>query len=257
MPDFDGPWGSLEPAPPPPPPRRWRQDRRVRLAIGLAVAGLIGLGVWGLTRLFPGQLMSGDDWSTISFRIGFIVLVSLSLFSRRLRLGEVVRYIAIWAAVFGVLAIGYAYRGEIIETGLRVRSELLPGYATPTGPHEVVLSQDSGGGYSVIGEADGKPVRFAVDTGASDIVLTPADAARLGVDLSRLDYARHFETANGVGDGAAYSLSSLVVGPIRLTDVPVSINRAPMSTSLLGMAFLKRMQSFEVKDGRLYLRWTG
>ena len=117
-----------------------------------------------------------------------------------------------------------------------------------------MLGQDASGGYSVIGEVDGQKVNFMVDTGASDIVLSPADAKRLGVDEAKLDFARQFETANGIGQGAAYTVSSLVVGPITFHKVEVSINRAPMSSSLLGMAFLKRLKSFEVKDGRLYLR---
>jgi aspartyl protease family protein len=47
------------------------------------------------------------------------------------------------------------------------------------------------------------------------------------------------------------------VGQIRLSGVPASVNRAPMSTSLLGMAFLKRLDSFEVKGDQLTLRWRG
>jgi aspartyl protease family protein len=255
MPNYQGPWSGLEPpSPPDTPPRPWRQDSRIRLVIVLGVALALGAGVWGLTRLFPAQ-MARADWPTVSYQIAFLALISLSLFSRGLKLGETVRYIAIWSAVFAALAVGYAYRGEMLGVALRLRSELLPAYAVSGGPHELVLTQDADGGYSVMGQVNGQAVHFAVDTGSSDIVLAPADAARLGIDIGKLDFARHFETANGVGDGASYTAQNLAVGPIKLTNVPMSINRAPMSTSLLGMAFLKRMQSFEVKDGRLYLRW--
>jgi aspartyl protease family protein len=44
------------------------------------------------------------------------------------------------------------------------------------------------------------------------------------------------------------------VGSIGFQNVPVLINQAPMSSSLLGMTFLRRLGSFEVRDGRLYLR---
>ena len=37
-------------------------------------------------------------------------------------------------------------------------------------------------------------------------------------------------------------------------DVPVSINQAEMRSSLLGMAFLKQLASFEIRDRHLYLR---
>jgi aspartyl protease family protein len=255
MPDFEGPWSRLEPQQSPSPPPHWRRDPRMRLLMALGVAVVAGFGIWGLTRLFPGRMNSRDDWSTVSYQVGFLVLIALSLFARPLKLSQALRYVAIWAGVFAVLALGYAFRGEIGDAALRVRSALIPSYAVPAGNHELVLSENTDGGYAIAGQVNGKPVNFAIDTGASDIVLSPADAQRIGVDTSHLDFARHFETANGVGDGAGYTAASLSAGPIAFTNVPVSINRAPMSTSLLGMAFLKRLKSYEVKDGRLYLRW--
>jgi aspartyl protease family protein len=39
--------------------------------------------------------------------------------------------------------------------------------------------------------------------------------------------------------------------------VPAAVDKAPMTTSLLGMAFLKRLDSFEVKGDHLTLRWKG
>ena len=222
--------------------------------IVFAGAVLMTLAVWGLTKLFPGRVTSRDDWSTIGVQLGFAALIAASLFSRRLKFGDTARYVAIWTGLLAMLAVGYAYRTEIAEAGLRIRADLIPAYAQKSGAHDLVLGQDASGGYSVIGEVDGQKVNFMVDTGASDIVLSPADAKRLGVDEAKLDFARQFETANGIGQGAAYTVSSLVVGPITFHKVEVSINRAPMSSSLLGMAFLKRLKSFEVKDGRLYLR---
>jgi len=258
MPDFEGPWSRLDPPPAPPPIQpHWRHDPRTRLLFAIGIAIVAGFAVWGLTRLFPGRLNNGADWSTISYQIGFLVLIALSLFARPLKLGQALQYIAIWAAVFAVLAIGFAFRAEISDAGLRVRSALLPSYAVPTGAHELVLSEDTDGGYAIAGQVNGQPVNFAIDTGASDIVLSPADAQRIGVDTTHLDFARQFETANGIGQGADYTAASLSAGPISFSNVPISINRAPMSSSLLGMAFLKRLKSYEVKDGRLYLRWTG
>lgn len=255
MPQHDGPWSGL-PSRPPAAPEPRQRDPRIRLAIVAGVAAAVALIVWGLNQAFPGQLAKGDE-PYIGYQIGFIAIMALSLFSRPIRFSQAARYVLIWGVLGAGLGLGYAYRGELETAALRVRSELIPAYATPSGPHELVLSQDQDGGYSVMGAIDGKPIRLAIDTGASDIVLSPQDAARLGVDVGRLNFALHFETANGVGDGAAYTAEALGVGPIRLSNVEMSINRAPMGVSLLGMAFLRRLESFEVKDGRLYLRWRG
>ena len=106
----------------------------------------------------------------------------------------------------------------------------------------------------MVGQVNGAPVRFMIDTGSTDIVLSPDDAGRVGLHPADAAFSRPTETANGVGYGAAVTIDSLAAGPIRLTDVPVSINKAPMSTSLLGMPFLKRLDSFEVRGDQLFLR---
>ena len=94
-----------------------------------------------------------------------------------------------------------------------------------------------------------------IDTGATDIVLDPSDAKRLGIDLDSLKFDRPFGSANGIGYGAKTVVESLAVGPIQLSNVEVSINKAEMGASLLGMAFLKRLKSYSVSGGKLILRW--
>jgi aspartyl protease family protein len=173
-----------------------------------------------------------------------------------MRWREAARNIAIWGVVASVLAIGYAYRDELSGVSARVRSEFMPGEPVASvDAHTLRLTQDEGGDFYVFGTANGSRIRFLVDTGASDIVLSPTDAQRLGIDTSTLHFVSGFETANGIGAGARYTLDALSVGPIQLWNVPVSINRTDMHASLLGMAFLKRLKSFEFSGRKLTLRW--
>jgi aspartyl protease family protein len=246
MSDGQGPWKL-----PPPAPAR---GRRLGLLIWAALFVALGLGMVMLARALPDHSATGFDWA---YLIGVLALVSANFAARRRPMGETVRNIAIWAGVVAVLLVGYTFRREMGQVLLRVRGELIPAYAVTTAPHELTLTEDSGGAYSVMGQVNGQPVRFMVDTGASDIVLSPADARRLGVDTAALDYSGVYETANGVGRGAAFTADSLQVGPIGLSNVPMSINQAPMSASLLGMRFLKQLDSFEINDGKLILRWRG
>src|SRR5206468_129815 len=81
----------------------------------------------------------------------------------------------------------------------------------------------------LIGKVNGQRVRFIVDTGATDVVLSPDDARRLGLDVGKLAYIHGAETANGVGYGAEYVADSLEVGPIAMTGVKMTVNQAPMS----------------------------
>jgi len=247
MTDDSGPWSRL------PPGRSDGRRRGLALALGLVIVACAGLGA--LAFWFPGRLSSANDRYNLIQPLGLLALVSAALFSRRLKLGEAARHIAIWVAVGAVLLLGYSFRDELGAVFARVRSELIPAYAVTTDPHAMVLTQGADGAFSVMGAVNGQPVRFVVDTGASDIVLSPADAQRAGVDLASLDFRGVYETANGAGHGAPFTAASLAVGPMRLSNVAVSVNQAPMSASLLGMSFLKRLESFEIRDRRLFLRW--
>jgi aspartyl protease family protein len=231
-------------------------SRRTRLLVWIALLLAIVVGLVELSRLFPGAVSKQDE-PYLVYMVGWLALLSAGfVFARRARFGEVARNIAIWGVIAAVLAIGYAYRDELGSIGSRVQSELMPGEPVQSaGAHVLTLTQDEAGDFYVYGSANGTRIRFLVDTGASDIVLSPADARRLGIDISVLHFVSGFETANGIGAGARTTLDTLSVGAIQLWNVPVSINRTDMHASLLGMAFLKRLKAFEFSGRKLTLRW--
>jgi aspartyl protease family protein len=248
MPDIDNkrPWGR--------PPERSRSKTGFVIWLVLLIA--MGFGVWKLSELFPGQLSSDFDRANLIWLLVLVAVISAGVVrTGRRNLGELSRNIAIWLGVAAVLIVGISYRTELENVALRVRSELIPGYGLTTTPGVLVLNESEDGHFYTVSEANGVRVRFLIDTGASDTGLSPAAAERLGIDVKALDYSRVFGSANGMGRSAPFTLASLHVGPIELTNVPVSINQAEMGSSLLGMSFLKRLQSFEVQDRRLYLRW--
>jgi aspartyl protease family protein len=111
-----------------------------------------------------------------------------------------------------------------------------------------------GGHFVIEAEINGVALRLLVDTGASDLVLSPADARRLGFDVAALDYSRRYRTANGIVFGAPVMLGRVRVGPIALDDVRASVNGAKMARSLLGMSFLGRLSGYEVSDDTLTLK---
>jgi drug/metabolite transporter (DMT)-like permease len=95
----------MAPAPPP--------DRPRRIVLGVALAALAGLAIWGFTVMGPGNGLSGDEWARLSYALGFMALVSASLFARRLRLGQAVRYALIWMAIIAALLLGYTFRDRL------------------------------------------------------------------------------------------------------------------------------------------------
>lgn len=250
MDEFDGPWATTKP--PPLPPRR---RGRLGLYIWLGLLAAAGVGFIALTHFFPGQLDSGADRFEAMRIFGLLALVSSGLVAtRRLDLGQTARYAAAWGAILVLLVVGYTFRDDFAAAFMRVRSAINPAYAVTDTKGSMVIGRGEGGGFYVMGKVNGAPVRFLVDTGATEIVLSPADAGRAGLSTAALKYSDPSETANGVGYGAAARLGSLDVGSVRLTDVPVTINRTAMSASLLGMPFLDHFASIEVKGDRLFLR---
>jgi len=220
------------------------------LGLLAGVGGLFLLMSW----LMPAE--RGDlDW-TEAFRLfGVLALVSSGLARvRKVNLGATARIVAGWAAIFLVAVTAYAFRDDAARLARRVATALVPDHAIAGSANAMVIGRGEGDGFYVVGQVDGVQVRFVIDTGSTDILLSPADAQRIGLSPEAADFARPSETANGVAFSAAARVRDLTVGPIHLADVPVSISKTPMSVSLLGMPFLNRLDSFEVKGDQLFLR---
>ncbi len=133
-------------------------------------------------------------------------------------------------------------------------ADLQTSRSTATGD-EMVIPAGRNGHFLITAEVDGVEILFLVDTGASQVILTAEDAERLGYRPEDLDFSDRFETANGTIRGAPLVLPDFRIGDLEIEDVRSSVILAPMSTSLLGMSFLSRLESFEVREEGLILHW--
>lgn len=104
------------------------------------------------------------------------------------------------------------------------------------------------------GEDDRRAVRALVDTGASLVVLTPADAQRLGLDLTADDYRDTVVTAAGHARAARVTLDSVSVAGASVRNVPAIVVQEGLPHSLLGMSFLSRLQGWQVSGDVLTLQ---
>jgi aspartyl protease family protein len=120
---------------------------------------------------------------------------------------------------------------------------------------QLVLRASGNGHFSLEASIDGTPIDFVVDTGATTVVLSPQDAARVGLSPDTLDFNAVFETGNGRTPVALVTLDRLTIGSLDLYDVPAAVITKPMSMSLLGMSALERLDGYEVDGDQMILRW--
>jgi aspartyl protease family protein len=118
----------------------------------------------------------------------------------------------------------------------------------------LVYPVDARGHVLLDAVVNGAPVRFLVDTGASLVVLTPADARAAGLSFGQLAFNERANTANGVVRMAPVSLREIRLGQLSVTDVPGAVIEN-LNVSLLGVSFLARLRSYEMRDGRLTITW--
>jgi aspartyl protease family protein len=225
-----------------------------RWLVFIVVAAAIGAMVAYLVSRYPDVLSSQDGQIDLTRNLLWLGLIGASLIMhRRLPLGHALKYALIWVAIGAGLVLAYSFRHDARDLVDRLMAELLP-HQPRVVDGLVEIAAGDHGHFVIEASVDGVNLRFLVDTGASDVVLSPRDAVRLGLDIKSLSFNKVYRTANGIVRGAPVRLKRVVVGSIVVENVRASVNGAEMGRSLLGMSFLNRLSGYEVRDGRLILR---
>jgi aspartyl protease family protein len=103
----------------------------------------------------------------------------------------------------------------------------------------IVMHVGSGGHFMSEGSINGAAVRFMVDTGATSIALSEADARRIGLDYKKGRMGQS-STANGLVTTWQLKLASVRIGDVEIYDVDASVLPVTMPFVLLGNSFLSR-----------------
>lgn len=115
------------------------------------------------------------------------------------------------------------------------------------GGGRIVLQADSGGHFVTLGSINGGSVRFMVDTGATAVSLSKADADRLGLRYQN-GRAIRIQTANGTINGYLMTLDRVRIGDVEIGGVQATIAERDMPFVLLGNSFLSRFQMRREND---------
>lgn len=105
---------------------------------------------------------------------------------------------------------------------------------------KVVLRADSRGHFRENGFINGKTMQYMVDTGASMVGLSKADAQRLNIDFHK-GKPVNIRTANGNTQGWQVKLDTVRVGDITVYGVDAVVSPQPMPFVLLGNSFLGQL----------------
>ena len=190
--------------------------------------------------------MSADNIAQLIYLGTFaLVLGGGFLLTNRLKLGQTLQMAAIWVLIF---------IGVIAAVGLwsDIQDDL---YASQTRFDDaaVVVPRSRDGHYYLTLDLNGVPTDFVVDTGATDIVLSSADAAAAGLDPDTLNFLGRANTANGEVRTAPVRLETVTIGPYEDRDVYAVVNGGEMDQSLLGMGYLQRWGRIEIAGGEMTL----
>jgi aspartyl protease family protein len=196
------------------------------------------------------------EFGSLAYYVILVVFIGGSvLVLVRERISQALEAALFWAAVIFVLVFAYTYRSELGGIGDRVLAELIPGRAAVRGERSVEIMRGRGGDFQVAAKVNGSRVAMVLDTGATAVVLTQEAAKTAGLPLELLSYSVNVDTANGRARAAPVTLDRLAVGDIVERAVPALIAQpGQLRVSLLGMSFLNRLESWEVRGDRLMMR---
>ncbi len=197
--------------------------------------------------------MTEDQNINLVFAIGAMVLVASALFSRRIGLGEIVRSVLSWVAIFAIFIVMFSYQHEIVGVWNKVTGELTGANDQQVVGGTLKIRQSPDGHYWADAEVNGTPVRFLIDSGATTTAINLKTAQAANVDINEGGFPTYLNTANGTVEAKRGTIQSLRVGPMMALELPVVVAEAFGDSNVLGMNFLSEMKSWRVEQGEMIL----
>ena len=192
--------------------------------------------------------MSQPDFARLTY-LGILVAVILGsvLMTRRGELAKMAKQAGVWLFIFVALVATVGIWQDIrSQNGSRVSQATVDG-------NKIIIPKQADGHYSLRLDINDQPLDFLIDTGASQIVLSQKDAAKLGFKRNRLDFWMSATTANGEVSLAPVRLDKIAVGAFQDRNVRAVVNGGELETSLLGMSYLNLFSTIEITQDRMTL----
>src|SRR5437762_1960758 len=121
-------------------------------------------------------------------------------------------------------------------------------------PRSLVYLANKDGDFVLNLDVNGIPTKFLLDTGATTVALSLADALSAGMKQKELIFEARAETANGAVRAAPVRLHEIRLGGFLVRDLSAVVIEG-LDVSLLGMGLLRRFQTFEMRSGKITMTW--
>lgn len=162
------------------------------------------------------------------------------------RMGQALQHAAIWGLIFVGVILAIGFKDTLTAT-------LIDDHPQRVSENAVMLERSRDGHFFATLRLNDRPVRFLVDTGASDMVLTREDAERAGFEVGELNFFLRAQTANGTVSSAPVRVDEVQFADFIDRDVSARVNGGDLGISLLGMSYLDRFEGYRVEGNRMYL----
>jgi aspartyl protease family protein len=168
--------------------------------------------------------------------------------------------IVVWIAVFVTTPGAKHGGGSPVEHVLKApaapmaRSETMaPVAAMVSTGEETVIPRSANGHFYATARVNGQPVNMVVDTGATSVALTIADARQLGLSFDPAAFQVIGSGASGPVRGVGVTLNDIEIGGKHASNVEAAVVEG-LQLSLLGQSYLRRLDHVDISGDTMRLR---
>lgn len=123
-----------------------------------------------------------------------------------------------------------------------------------TGVRAATVPMSRNGHFTADFRINGRSIQGLIDTGATYVAINASTARHLGLNLAQSDFKHQVRTANGTTNAALVDLDRMQIGAISVENVEAFVlDDKALSTILIGMSFMSKLQSYRVHNNRMEL----